>query len=150
MIPVQRPPLVDEVVVKKERVIYATVNVPATVAEGDEYFIGKVLCTTDGGLTFDALAAPAWVTGSYDDADTVFHNGHIFESLVDLNTVEPGTDPLKWQDNGVWDANGILIENIDATGMAAVLITGVAVEGKLRGYDSTMRHALFTNKITMQ
>lgn len=150
MIPAKRPPLVDEVIAKKERVIYATVNVPLVVAEGDEYFIGKVLRTTDGGLTFDALTDPIWVAGSYSDADTVFHNGHIFESLMDLNDVEPGTDALKWQDNGVWDANGILSENIDATGMAAVLITGVAVEGKLRGYDSAMRHALFTNKITMQ
>lgn len=150
MIPVQRPPLVDEVVVKKERVIYATVNVPLVVAEGDEYFIGKVLRTTDGGLTFDALTDPVWNAGLYDAADTVFHNGHIFESLENLNAAEPGTDPAKWQDNGVWDANGILIDNIDATGMASVLITGVAVEGKLRGYDSTMRHALFTNKITMQ
>lgn len=150
MIPVQRPPLVDEVIVKKERVIYATVNVPATVAEGDEYFIGKVLCTTDGGVTFDAMTEDTWVTGAYSDGDVVFHAGHIFESLADDNNVEPGTDPLKWQDNGVWDANGILIENIDATCMAPVVITGVATEGKLRGYDATMRHVLFTNKITMQ
>ncbi len=150
MITVQRPPLVDEVIVKKERVIYATVNVPATVAEGDEYFIGKVLRTTDGGVTFDAMTEDVWVAGSYADGVVVFHNGHTFESLADANNAEPGTDPLKWQDNGVWDANGILIENIDATGMAAVLITGVAAEGKLRGYDATMRHALFTNKITMQ
>lgn len=150
MIPVQRPPLVDEVVVKKERVIYATVNVSETVTEGDEYFIGKVLTTSDGGRTFNAMTEKVWVAGDHSDGDVVFHNGHIFESLADANTVEPGTDPLKWEDNGVWDANGILIENIDATGMASVLITGVAVEGKLRGYDSTMRHALFKNKITMQ
>jgi len=145
-----RPPLVDEVIVKKERVIYATVNVPVPVTEGDEYFIGKVLTTLDGGQTFDALTNPIWVAGSYSDADTVFHNGHIFESLMDLNDVEPGTDALKWQDNGVWDANGILMENIDVTGMASILITGVAVENKLRGYDSAMRHTLFKNKITMQ
>lgn len=150
MIPVQRPPLVDEVIVKKERVIYATVNVPATVSEGDEYFIGKVLRTTDGGITFAAMTEEIWVAGAYSDGDVVFHNAHIFESLADANNVEPGTDPLKWQDNGEWDSNGILIENIDTTGMAAVLITGVVAEGKLRGYDATMRHALFTNKITMQ
>lgn len=150
MIPVQRPPLIDEVIVKKERVIYATVNLPIIVTEGNEYFIGKVLCTTDGGVTFDAMTEEAWVAGAYNDGDVVFHNAHIFESLADANNAEPGTDPLKWQDNGVWDANGILIENIDATGMAAVLITGVVAEGKLRGYDTTMRHALFTNKITMQ
>lgn len=150
MIPVQRPPLVDEVIVKKERVIYATVNVPATVAEGDEYFIGKVLRTTDGGQTFDAQTLDTWVAGTYAATDEVYYNGHTYASLAADNTAEPGTDPLKWQDTGVWDANGILIENIDATGTAAVLITGVAAEGKLRGYDATMRHALFTNKITMQ
>lgn len=145
-----RPPLVDEVIVKKERVIYATVNVPVPVIEGDEYFIGKVLTTSDGGQTFDALSDPVWVAGSYSDVNAVFHNGHIFESLADLNVTEPGTDPLKWQDMGVWDANGILMENIDATTMCAVLITGVAVENKLRGYDSAMHHTLFKNKITMQ
>lgn len=145
-----RPPLVDEVIVKKERVIYATVNVPVPVIEGDEYFIGKVLTTLDGGQTFNALTDPVWVAGSYSDADTVFHNGHIFESLADLNVIEPGTDPLKWQDMGVWDANGILMENIDVTGMTSILITGVAVENKLRGYNSAMRHTLFKNKITMQ
>lgn len=145
-----RPLLVDEVIVKKERVIYATVNVPVPVIEGDEYFIGKVLTTSDGGQTFDALHVPVWVPGSYSDVNSVFHNGHIFESLADLNTAEPGTDPLKWQDMGVWDANGILMENIDVTGMASILITGVAVENKLREYHSTMRHTLFKNKITMQ
>lgn len=145
-----RPPLVDEVIVKKERVIYATVNVLVPVIEGDEYFIGKVLTTLDGGQTFNALTHPIWVAGSYSDADTVFHNGHIFDSLADLNATEPGTDPLKWQDMGVWDANGILMENIDVTGMASILITGVVVENKLREYHPTMRHTLFKNKITMQ
>ncbi|MDD2267023.1 hypothetical protein [Sulfuricurvum sp.] len=144
-----RPPIVDEVIVKKERVIYATVNVPLIVVEGDEYFIGKVLSSTDGGQTFDAIPE-AWVAGSYDSTQVVSHNNHTFTSLIDFNDVEPGTDPLKWEDNGVWDANGILIENIDVTGMASVMITGVAVENKLLGYDSAMRHTLFKNKITMQ
>lgn len=145
-----RPPLVDEVIVKKERVIYATVNVPATVTEGDEYFIGKVLRTTDGGVTFDAMTVPHWVAGEHAIDVVVYHNGHIYTSLAALNTAEPGTDATKWHDDGVWDANGILMENIDATSMAPVLITGVAVENKLRGYDSAMRHTLFKNKITMQ
>lgn len=144
-----RPPLVTEVIVKQERTIYATVNVPLVVAEGDEYFIGKVLCTTDGGQTFDAISE-AWAAGSYDDTEIVSHNNHTWTSLADANTAEPGTDPLKWEDNGVWDANGVLMENIDATSMTSVLITGVVVENKLRSYDSAMRHTLFKNKITMQ
>lgn len=145
-----RPPLVDEVIVKKERVIYATVNVPVPVIEGAEYFIGKVLTTSDGGQTFDALTFPVWAAGEYADAVEVYHGGHTYLSLAAANIAVPGTDPLKWQDNGVWDANGILMENIDVTGMASILITGVAVENKLRGYDSAMRHTLFKNKITMQ
>lgn len=145
-----RPPLVDEVIVKKERVIYATVNVPVTVTEGDECFIGKVLRTTDGGQTFDAMTTPHWVAGEYVIDVVVYHNGHTYTSLTALNTAEPGTDATKWHDDGVWDANGILMENIDVTAMASILITGVAVENKLRGYDSAMRHTLFKNKITMQ
>jgi len=144
-----RPPIITEVIVKQERVIYATVNVPLIVVEGDEHFIGKVLCSIDGGQTFYAIPE-AWAAGSYDTTEIVSHNNHTYTSLADANTDEPGTDPLKWEDNGVWDANGILMENIDATSMAPVLITGVAVENKLRGYDSAMRHTLFKNKITMQ
>lgn len=147
---IQRPPLVDEVVVKKERVIYATVTVPAEVSEGNEYFIGKALRSTDGGVTFEAMTKATWAAGEFSDGDVVYHNGHIFTSLVDANAAVPGTDPDSWQDEGAWDANGVLIENIDATAMAAVLITGVVVENKLLGYDSAMRHALFKNKITMQ
>ncbi len=145
-----RPPLVTEVIVKQERVIYATVNVPLVITEGDEYFIGKVLRTTDGGITFDAMTVPHWVAGEYAIDVVVYHNGHSYTSLAALNSAEPGTDVTKWQDNGVWDANGILMENIDATTMCAVLITGVTVENKLLGYDSAMRHTLFKNKITMQ
>lgn len=146
----KRPPIVDEVIVKKERVIYATVNVPETVAEGDEYFIGKVLTTTDGGQTFDALTHPMWAAGSFAADAVVYHEGHIYTSLSAANTAEPGTDAAKWHDDGVWDANGVLMENIDATSVSTVLITGVSVEKKLLGYDSTMRHTLFKNKITMQ
>lgn len=145
-----RPPVVDEVIVNKDSVIYATVNVPLVVTEGDEHFIGKVLRTTDGGVTFDAMTAPHWVAGEHAIDVVVYHNGHIYTSLAALNIAEPGTDATKWHDDGVWDANGILMENIDATTMCAVLITGVAVENKLRGYDSAMRHTLFKNKITMQ
>lgn len=145
-----RPPLVDEVIVKKERVIHATVNVPVLVIEGAEYFIGKVLRTTDGGVTFDAMTVPHWVAGAHAIDVVVYHNGHIYTSLAALNIAEPGTDPLKWKDMGVWDANGILMENIDVTGMASILITGVVVENKLREYHPTMRHTLFKNKITMQ
>ena len=145
-----RPPLVTEVIVKQERVIYATVNVPVPVTEGNEYFIGKVLRTTDGGRTFDAMTTPHWAAGEHAIDIVVYHNGHIYTSLAALNTAEPGTDATKWHDDGVWDANGILMENIDVTSMTSILITGVAVENKLRGYDSAMRHTLFKNKITMQ
>jgi len=148
----QRPPLITEVVATPDRVVYATVNVPDTIADGEEYFIGKVLRTTDGGKTFDALEEASWVsTGvDYDTGDTVYHNGHLYTSLVDDNLVEPGTDAAKWQDDGAWNANGVLTENIDKTSTCAVLVSGVVVESNLRGYDSNMRQTLFNNKIFMQ
>lgn len=150
MIPIQRPPLLSEVVTSNETTVYATVNVPETIAEGEEYFIGKVLTTSDGGRTFDAMTEEVWVEGSHSDGDVVFHNGHIFESLADTNTAEPGTDPLKWRDDGVWNANGILIENIRSTGMAAVSVECLVMESHLRGFDISMRQALFNNKIITQ
>lgn len=148
----QRPPLITEVVATSDRVVYATVNVPEAIADGEEYFIGKVLVTTDGGKTFDALEEESWVsTGvDYDTGDTVYHNGHLHTSLVENNLVEPGTDTTKWHDDGVWNANGILIENIDKTSTCAILVSGVVVESNLRGYDSNMRQPLFNNKIFMQ
>jgi len=148
----QRPPLITEVVATSDRVVYATVNVPDTITDGEEYFIGKVLTTSDGGKTFDALEKEPWVaTGiDYDTGDTVYHNGHVFTSLIDNNLVAPGTDGTKWQDDGVWNANGILMENVDKTSTYAVLVSGVVVESNLRGYDSNMRQTLFNNKIFMQ
>ncbi len=148
----QRPPLITEVIATSDRVVYATVNVPDTVADGEEYFIGKVLMTSDGGKTFDALEEEPWVsTGvDYDTDATVYHNGHIYTSLIDDNLAEPGTDATEWHDDGAWNANGVLAENIDKTSTCAVLVSGVVVESNLRGYDSNMRQTLFNNKIFMQ
>jgi hypothetical protein len=39
---------------------------------------------------------PAWAAGSYALGDLVIHNNAIFESLVDANAAEPGTDETKW------------------------------------------------------
>ncbi len=47
--------------------------------------------------------APAWAAGTYSTGQTVLHNLHVYESVADSNTVEPGTEtttPLKWIDLG--------------------------------------------------
>lgn len=47
--------------------------------------------------------APPWKAGTYKVGDTVIKNHHVFESLADGNTVEPGAEtatPLKWLDKG--------------------------------------------------
>jgi len=147
---IQRPPLVNEVIAYTETVVYATVNVAGSIVDGDEYFIGRVLTTSDGGKTFDAMTEDIWEAGAYAADAVVYHQGHTFASLIDANDVEPGTDAAKWKDNGVWNANGILIENISVTGSCAVLVEGLAMESYLRGYDADMRQALFNNKIILQ
>lgn len=147
---IQRPPLVNEVVADIDTVVHATVNVPETVTEGDEYFIGKVLTTSDGGKTFDAMTKDTWINGEHAINAEVYHKGHIYTSLAAANTAEPGTDAAKWHDDGVWNANGILIENISSTGLCSVMVEGLAMESYLRGYDVDMRQALFNNKIITQ
>lgn len=47
--------------------------------------------------------APAWAAGTYSTGQTVLHNLHVYESVADGNTSEPGsetTTPFKWIDLG--------------------------------------------------
>lgn len=47
--------------------------------------------------------APAWVAGTYALGKTVVRNHHVYESLADNNSAEPGVEtstPLKWLDTG--------------------------------------------------
>lgn len=47
--------------------------------------------------------APEWAAGTYGIGDTVLHNLHVYESVADNNTAEPGAEtslPMKWIDQG--------------------------------------------------
>ena len=59
-------------------------------------------------------------------------------------------DAIKWQEVEKFDANGILLENVTETGSVAVLITGEVREKYLEHYDSSMKKALFKNKIILR
>jgi len=146
----QRPPLLEEVVTDRLQTVEATVTVPAVVADGDEHFIGKVVRSLDGGLTYEKLTETVWAGVSAAVDDLVFHNGHIWKSLAATNVTEPGTDVLKWEDQGIWDANGILIQNIDVTRKAVVLVTGSVKKSYLRSFEASMQLALFQNKIILK
>jgi len=146
----KRPPLLDEVVVDRFQTVQATVTVPAVVADGDEHFIGKVVRSLDGGATYEKLTETVWAGAEAAADDIVFHNGHLWKSLAATNSVEPSTDPLAWEDQGIWDANGILIQNIDVTGKAVVLVTGSVKKSYLRSFEASMQLALFQNKIILK
>ena len=44
--------------------------------------------------------ATAWTAGTYSIGAEVMHESRVWESLVDSNTAEPGTDASKWLDTG--------------------------------------------------
>ena len=47
--------------------------------------------------------APVWASGTYSTGQTVLHNLHVYESVADGNTLEPGAEtatPFKWIDLG--------------------------------------------------
>lgn len=49
--------------------------------------------------------AATWTAGTYALGNTVDHEDHVWESLVNSNTAEPGTDDTKWLDlgaNNIW------------------------------------------------
>ena len=125
--------------------VYGTVTVP----DGVEFRIGQILRTQDGGETFESMTETVW-----DAADpaaaldaVVYHNGHIYTSLIADNAVEPGTDPAKWQDDGAWNANGILAEHISLTQKAVVETMCTVVKRNLNGLETGMLKTLFDNKI---
>jgi len=71
----------------------------------DQVDITPAMLVTNVPLT-EPGAVP-WVAGSYAKGKTVIKNRHVWESLADANTVEPGaetTTPLKWLDLGAINA----------------------------------------------
>ena len=112
--------------------------------------IGTLLTTADGGNTWTIRQETDWVAGSYAVDAIFYHLGHIWKSLAATNTAEPGTDPAKWEDQGFWQANGVLVEGLDLTGDANVLTSGSVVESNLTGFEEALRHQLFDRNIILK
>jgi hypothetical protein len=142
----QRPLLESDVVVDKIQSVYGNVTVPADTT----LKVGQTLISTDGGLNWTVRQEADWEAGSYATDVVVYHNGHIWTSLADSNTAEPGTDPLKWEDGGFWGGNGVLCEMLEETGDANVLTTGSVVEKNLTGYEAALLPSFFDKKIMMK
>jgi len=122
------------------------VNVPVDLAVDGVVPVGTLLSTDDGGKTFNTLTTPAHVAGTYALDDEVYYAGHIFTSGVADNTSIPLADS-NWVDNGKWNANGILWEDLTESKQARVLTTGTVNKKYLSGYDEYLEVTLFDNKI---
>ncbi len=127
-----------------------SVNGAVTVAVDTTLDIGTLLTTADGGVTWTIRQEADWVAGSYAVDDVFYHLGHIWKSLAATNVTEPGTDPAKWEDQGFWNANGVLVEGLDLTGNANVLTAGYVVESNLTGFEEALRHQLFDRNIILK
>jgi len=137
----------NDVIVNKQQSVNGFVTVPLDTPLD----IGTLLITSDGGLTWSTRQEADWVVGStHATGDIVYHLGHIWESLADSNTAEPGTDDTKWQDNGFWGANGVLVEGLDESADANVLTSGDVVANNLTGYEDALRHQLFNRNIILK
>ena len=137
----------NDVIVSKQQSVNGFVTVPVDTTLD----IGTLLISKDGGVNWSVRQEADWVTGaSHTTGDIVYHLGHIWESLADTNTAEPGTDALKWKDNGYWEANGILVEGLDLSADANVLISGYVVENNLTGFEEALRHQLFNRNVILK
>ena len=145
--PQKRPPLLNEVIKTKTTILSGILTIPT---EHDGYTIGTVCTTADAAKNWAVLEHPLYEAGEFNETDTVFHEGHIWESTEDTNSDEPTADSLKWKDLGEFEANGILAENAKETGKYAFLVTGEVREKHLKEYDPTMAHSLFKNKILLK
>lgn len=141
---IERPKVLSEVMIRKDQSVYGNVIVPV----GGEIQIGTLLISVDGGLTW--RDRNEWEAGLFADGAIVYYDGHVWESLIDNNAAVPGTDPLSWQDNGVWEANGMLCEYADVTGEYEVMTSGYVVEKRVVGFHESMRPALFAKKISLK
>ena len=143
----KRVPTIDEVIIKKAQTVSGFVSIPLN-SKG--LVFGTILTSKDGGVTWKSLEQDIWIAGSHEADVEVFHNGKTWKSLSADNVAEPGTDEAKWQELEVFDANGVLVENITENTKATVLITGEVREKHLQDYDASMRTSLFRNKIILR
>ena len=81
--------------------------------------------------------ATAWTAGTYSTGAEVMHEHRVWESLVDSNTAEPGTDASKWLDTGATNrykmfdefvnTQTVLAEEIDVTISTTEIVGGLAL-----------------------
>jgi len=129
-----------------QQTVVGTVNVPQSIIDaGDALPLATLLTSTDGGLNWNPLTAPAYVAGTYQIGDVVYYEGSIFTNDTADNTALP-TDP-SWTNDGAWDANGVLYNDLTETKKTTVVVTGIVKEKYLGGSDEFLKATLFKNKI---
>ena len=129
--------------------VVGTVSVDAAITTNEDVLpMGTLLTSSDGGLSWSTLTAPAYVAGTYQIGDEVYFEGHTFTNDVSNNTAVP-TDP-SWTDNGEWNANGVLYVDLQATAKATVVVSADVVKSTLSGFDEFLRASLFKNKILVK
>ena len=143
---VQRPLRESDVIITKIQSVNGTVSVPVDLTLD----VGTLLTTADGGLTWQERQEDDWAAGTYAANDIVYHQGHIWKSLAGSNTDEPTTASSNWEDQGFWNANGVLVEGLEESGDANVLIAGNVVENNLTGFDEALRQQLFNQNIILK
>lgn len=136
----------SDVIISKLQSVNGTVTVPVDAT----LEIGTLLISADGGITWTERQEADWIAGSYAVDDVFYHLGHIWKSLAATNVVEPGTDPAKWEDQGLWGTNGVLVEGLELTAPANVLTMGSVVENNLTGFEAALLPQLFDRKIILK
>jgi len=129
-----------------QQTVVGTVNIPQSIIDsGDALPLATLLTSTDGGLTWNPLTTPVYIAGTYQIGDIVYHEGNIFTNDTADNTALP-TDP-SWTNDGAWDANGVLYNDLTESKKTTVVVTGIVKEKYLGGSDEFLKATLFKNKI---
>lgn len=142
----ERPKCFTDVVIKHIQAIDAEVIVPDEKALA----IGTLLITKDGGDSFSPLEElEEFSQKVYALDDRVYHNGHIYKSLNDINSADI-SDDSNWYDEGLVDVNGVLCDYITQSQTANVLISGSVKQSNLSNYKEMFKPQLFKNKILVK
>lgn len=138
----------SDVFTEVQQTVVGDVTVPEAMITADGAMpLGTLLTSTDGGLTWNSLTTPAYdaADAPYADAAQVYFEGHIFTSTVANNNTVPNAGD--WTDEGAWDANGVLFNDLTESRKTTIVVTGTAKQKHLVGHDSFIQATLFKNKI---
>ena len=139
----------SDVLLKIIGTVVGMVIVPATLAEGEAVPLATLLSSTDGGITWNTQTTPAFDdTAIYAVDNEVYFKGHTWKSTAADNTTVP--DVGDWDDLGIWDANGILFNDITQSKKTTVVVTGDIKQKYLHGFDEFLRAQLFKNKLLVK